>query len=90
MHNNKNNLDINTIIKRIIKYIVEGIAVALAARYFPTYKIDINDIALIAFTAASVFAILDIYSPTIGIAARHGAGLAIGSVVGGGVNKCKN
>ena len=82
---NKFELEISEIIKRAIKYLLEGAAVALAARYIPSEKIDLKEIAMIAFTAASVFAILDMYAPSISIAARQGAGFAIGSSTVGGL-----
>ena len=78
--------DLSEIIKRSIKYLLEGTAVALAARYIPSEKIDIKEISMIAFTAACVFAILDLYSPSISIAARQGAGLVIGASTLGGLN----
>tara|TARA_A100001015_G_C14968759_1_gene704191 strand:- start:83 stop:364 length:282 start_codon:yes stop_codon:yes gene_type:complete len=78
--------DITEIIKRAIKYLLEGAAVALAARYIPAQKIDIKEISMIAFTAACMFAILDMYAPSVSIAARQGAGLALGSNVVGGIN----
>lgn len=78
-------LDLAEIIKRAIKYLLEGAAVALAARYIPAEKIDLTEIAMIAFTAACVFAILDMYAPSVSIAARQGAGFAIGSSTVGGL-----
>ena len=68
-----------------LKYLLEGGAVALAARYIPSEKIDLKEVAGIAFTAACVFAILDMYAPSISIAARKGAGFAIGSTAVGGL-----
>tara|TARA_Y100000589_G_scaffold279800_1_gene275937 strand:+ start:1001 stop:1273 length:273 start_codon:yes stop_codon:yes gene_type:complete len=88
---NKNNedsrfeLDISEIIKRALKYLLEGAAVALAARYIPSEKIELNEVAGIAFTAACVFAILDMYAPSVSVAARTGAGFAIGSSAVGGI-----
>jgi len=77
-------LDLSEVIKRAVKYLLEGAAVALAARYIPSEKIDLQEIAMIAFTAACVFAILDMYAPSVSVAARQGAGFAIGtSTVGG-------
>ena len=40
---------------------------------------------MIAFTAACVFAILDMYAPSVSIAARQGAGFALGSSTVGGI-----
>jgi len=78
-------LDLVEIVKRAVKYLLEGAAVALAARYIPSEKIDMKEIAMIAFTAACVFAILDMYAPSVSIAARQGAGFAIGSSTVGGL-----
>ena len=78
-------LDMSEVIKRAVKYLLEGAAVALAARYIPAEKINLEEIAMIAFTAACVFAILDMYAPSISVAARQGAGFAIGSSTVGGL-----
>ena len=83
--NPKFELDLSEIIKRAVKYLLEGGAVALAARYIPSEKIDVREVAAIAFTAACVFAILDMYAPSVSIAARQGAGFAIGSSTVGGI-----
>ena len=85
MDNQRFELDISEIIKRAIKYLLEGAAVALAARYIPSEKIDIKEIAMIAFTAACVFAILDMYAPSVSVAARQGTGFAIGTNTVGGI-----
>lgn len=71
-------LKVNEIIKRTIKYLVEGLAVALAAFYIPRKKMDPQEILMIAITASAIFAVLDMYSPTIAQGARHGAGFGIG------------
>lgn len=67
------------IIGRIIKYIVEGGAVAIAAYLIPRKKMTLQEIIMIALTAAAVFAILDLYAPAVGIATRQGSGFAIGA-----------
>ena len=79
-------LDSKEIIKRTVKYISEGTAVALAARYIPAKKININEVAMIALTAACVFAMLDLYAPSVSLGVRQGAGFAIGSSVVGGLD----
>ena len=78
--------DFSEILKRSIKYLLEGSAVAIAARYIPSHKIDVKEISMIAFTAACVFAILDLYAPSISVAARQGAGFVIGASTLGGIN----
>jgi hypothetical protein len=40
--------------------------------------LNLEEIALIALTAAATFAILDTYIPSMGVSARSGAGLGIG------------
>ena len=73
-------LDVVEIIKRILKYLIEGTAVALAAYYVPQGKqrLSVDSICIIAITAAATFAILDMYTPDISAAARMGAGFGIG------------
>ncbi|MHB1952395.1 MAG: hypothetical protein ACYCOU_01485 [Sulfobacillus sp.] len=72
-------MDASEIVKRIIKYLVEGGAVAVAAYYIPQKKMSLEEIALIAITAAAIFAVLDLFAPAIGIAVRQGAGFGIGA-----------
>lgn len=72
------NLDLQEVMKRVIKYLVEGLAVAIAAFYIPKRQMDTQAILMIAVTAAATFSILDTFSPSIGSAARTGAGFGIG------------
>jgi hypothetical protein len=72
------NLNITEVIKRAIKYFLEAIAVILAARYIPKYKMDLPEILLIGAIAAISFAILDMYAPTVAQGARLGTGARIG------------
>ena len=67
------------ILKRLVKYALEGLAVALAAKYIPNQKLEIKEIVMLGLTAACVFAILDIFAPTVSLAARQGAGFAVGA-----------
>jgi ABC-type Co2+ transport system permease subunit len=71
--------DISEIIKRIIKYLVEGLMVAIAAYAIPQRSLNIEEISLIALTAAATFSILDCYVPSIGVSTRTGAGFGIGA-----------
>jgi hypothetical protein len=72
-------LDISGIVSRAIKYLVEGGAVALAAFFIPRKKMNMEEIVMIAVTAAAVFAILDLYAPSIATGARQGAGFGNGA-----------
>jgi len=73
-----NMFDVNELIKRIIKYLVEGFMVAIAAYAIPKRSLNLEEILMIALTAAATFSILDTYVPVIGISARTGTGLGIG------------
>lgn len=67
-------LDVN----KLIKYLLEGAAVAFAAFYIPRRKADLQEITLIALTAAATFLVLDVFSPTVASGTRQGAGFGIG------------
>lgn len=68
------------LVKRAIKYIVEGIMVALVAFVIPPEKraLRFEEIAIIALMAAATFSILDTFVPSMGASARSGAGMGIG------------
>ena len=73
-------------VKRLIKYLLEGSAVAIAAFYIPQKKVDPVEVGLIALTAAAIFMVLDYFAPAVASGARTGAGFGIGYglVQGGG------
>ena len=73
------NLDMQEIVKRIIKYLVEGIMVAIAAFVIPQRTLKMDEVILIALTAAATFSILDTYVPSMAVSARSGAGFGIGA-----------
>ena len=75
--------DIAELVKRIIKYLVEGLMVAIAAYAIPKRSLNIEEIILIALTAAATFSILDTYIPSMGVSARTGAGFGIGANIVG-------
>jgi ABC-type Co2+ transport system permease subunit len=67
------------IVNRAIKYLVEGLFVAIAAIFIPKKSLPVEEIMTLAVVAAAVFAILDVVSPSIGVTARQGAGFGIGA-----------
>ena len=73
------NFDLGELVKRAIKYLVEGLMVAIAAFAIPKRSLNMDEIALISLTAAATFSILDTYVPAIAVNARSGAGLGIGA-----------
>ena len=71
--------DFSEFIKRVIKYLVEGVMVAVAAFAIPKKKLDMEEIIVIALTAAMTFSILDVFVPSMASSARGGAGFGIGA-----------
>ena len=77
------NLDVAEVVRRAVKYLVEGLAVAAAAFYIPSKKLNLEEVVMLAVTAAASLAVLDLLAPAVGAHARHGAGFGIGaSLVG--------
>jgi len=72
-------VDLGELVKRAIKYLVEGVMVALAAYAIPKNALNLDEVALIALTAAATFSILDTYVPSMAVSARSGAGFGIGA-----------
>lgn len=72
-------LNLGELVKRAIKYLVEGLMVALAAYAIPKKTLNLDEVALIALTAAATFSILDTYIPSMSEQVRSGAGFGIGA-----------
>jgi hypothetical protein len=79
------NIDFGELMKRVIKYLVEGLVVALAAFTIPKKQLNVEEIVTIALTAAATFSILDVFIPAMGSSARGGAGFGIGANLVGGL-----
>jgi len=71
--------DFSEFIKRAIKYIVEGLIVAIAAFAIPKKSLNVEEIVIIALTAAATFSVLDVFVPAMGQSVRGGAGFGIGA-----------
>jgi ABC-type Co2+ transport system permease subunit len=71
--------DLGELVKRAIKYIIEGLIVALAAFAIPKRTLNVEEVTMIALTAAATFAVLDVFIPSMGQSARGGAGFGIGA-----------
>lgn len=73
-------VDMRELLKRALKYLIEGLMVAIAAYVIPRGKgLTLDEVALIALTAAATFSILDTFVPSMGSTARTGAGFGIGA-----------
>ena len=71
-------INFREILKRAIKYLIEGLMVAIACFAIPKKSLDVEEIAILALVAAATFSILDTYIPSMGAASRQGAGLGVG------------
>jgi len=72
-------IDIADLVTRLVKYLLEGLAVAIAAYVLPGKGLKWGEVTMIALVATATFAILDIYAPSVGSSARTGAGFGIGA-----------
>ena len=70
--------DVNELIKRAIKYLIEGLIVAICAFAIPKKSLNIEEIISLSLAASATFAILDTYLPSMYVSAKQGAGLGVG------------
>lgn len=73
-------LDAGEVLRRAIKYLIEGLAVALAAYYIPKGgKMKLEDVVMISVTAAATLAVIELLIPSMNSGVRTGAGFGIGA-----------
>lgn len=73
-------INIMGIVPLLIKVLLEGLAVALAAYLIPSNPLKNENIVAIALSAAVVFFLLDLFAPEIGLGTRQGAGFGLGAM----------
>jgi len=72
-------INVGQILTSVLKYLIEGLAIAIVAYALPQKKLKLDEVATIALVGAATFAILDMYAPgATADAARMGAGFGIG------------
>lgn len=71
-------IDIREVITRAMRYIIEALAITIAAYYLPRRTMQWEAIAVIAATGAAALALLDTWAPTVAEGARKGSGFGIG------------
>ena len=70
----------NEVLNRLIKYLVEGLSIALIAMWIPKKtSLHMDEVVMLGVSAAVIFALLDFVSPSISFTARQGAGFGIGA-----------
>jgi ABC-type Co2+ transport system permease subunit len=72
-------VDTKELVVRVLKYILEGSVVAIAAWLIPSKKPSLEEVFTLALVAAATFSILDLFLPSISASARMGVGLGIGA-----------
>jgi ABC-type Co2+ transport system permease subunit len=73
-------IDVTEVIKRIIKYLVMGIVVAVVSYVIPKQKLNVEEIMVIVLSAAATFAIIETFLPsTVTDAVHSGLGWGTGA-----------
>jgi hypothetical protein len=75
--------DIQETLQRIMKYLIEGLVIGLVAYLLPSKSLSTEEIIMLALTAASIFALLDVLAPSISSTVRSGVGYGIGFQLAG-------
>ncbi len=68
----------NLTVQNLLRYLVEGFVVAIAAYVIPNKKTDIKEILIVSVIASLTLFALDLFSSDISKGARYGAGFGIG------------
>lgn len=77
-------VDLLELSQRIVKYLIQGLVLAIAAYAIPKQSLRLSEIAMLGLTAAATFSLLDVFMPSVADAARSGAGTGIGlGLIGG-------
>jgi hypothetical protein len=61
------NMDWLIVFKKLFKYLVIGLVMALSIKYIPEQQLKVREIITLSLIASVTFAILDMYSPTINV-----------------------
>ena len=72
-------VDVKEFVVRVLKYVLEGAVVAIAAWLIPAKKPSVEEVFTLALVAAATFSILDLFLPSMSESARMGVGLGIGA-----------
>ena len=65
--------------KRVVKYVLQGLVIAIAAILLPKQKPDFEAVLALALVAAATFAIIDTMMPSLTMPVQLGAGIGIGA-----------
>jgi cysteine-rich repeat protein len=80
MFNSTMSIKNKILLRKVLKYLVEGLAIAFVAFYLPRRKLKLSEILAISLTAATTLLILDTFTESnISDGTRFGAGFGIGA-----------
>lgn len=65
-------------IKRIVLYLIEGLAITAAIYLVTKRQIDVRAIGTLALVIGATYMVLDLYAPGVGAGARQGSGFGLG------------
>jgi ABC-type Co2+ transport system permease subunit len=75
---NQMGFDFSELVKRIVKYLVMGLVIAVVSIVIPKKTLNVEEIVILALSAAATFSILDVFLPTVSESARNGLGFGVG------------
>jgi ABC-type Co2+ transport system permease subunit len=76
-------IDVRETIRRMVKYLIQGLVMALAAYAIPRQSLELDVIASLAIVAAATFSVLDLLMPSVKGVAQLGAAAGIGLSMAG-------
>lgn len=76
-------MDLSELGRRVAKYLVEGLLIALLAHATTKKPMQVETLSSLALIIAASLAMLDTYLPAMGISARTGAGFGLGAALVG-------
>lgn len=73
-------IDARELCKRVVKYVLEGLVVAMAALVLPKQKPDMEAALALGLVAAATMCVVEVFSPNnvMANAVRSGAGMGVG------------
>ena len=78
-------VDFTELVKRIIKYLVLGLVISVVAIVIPKKSLNLEEVIILALSAAATFSILDVFVPSISESTKGGLGFALGTGLAGGL-----
>lgn len=74
-------IDYREFIKRLLKYVIEGLAIGIVAFLVFRSKLTWKEAGMIGLTAGFAYCILDTFSPSVSFGARFGTGFGLGQAM---------